>query len=260
VKYGIASRNSQCNVGKNGKILVLHGITLSTKTGVDLIIESMMIKSRDLQVPAIVITPCDPIGAAVVVHGYGGSKEEQLGLAWRVAGSGLVTYSIDLRGHGQHPLELDYDVQDDVELAIGHARRSGKVVAIGHSLGGRLSLMSSADFAIGISPPLDGSYGTRTEELLKKLRGCRVRTDRPEKVFHLLAKIPDWEDKDPSRTMIIYASRDVPEIVSSCDLVRTKKTNVLRIEDALHSDTYLMEKTFDGIAKQLSEWFGDPQE
>ena len=97
------------------------------------------------------MTLSDTIGAAVVVHGYGGCKEEQLGLAFRVAESGLVTYSIDLRGHGQHPLKLDYNVQDDVELAIQHARRYGKVVAIGHSLGGRLSLMSSADFSIQIS-------------------------------------------------------------------------------------------------------------
>ncbi len=220
-----------------------------------MIIESIVIQGHDLSVPAIKISPNNPIGTAVVVHGYGGCKEEQLGLAWRVAGSELVVYSIDLRGHGQHPLDLDENVQDDVELAIQHVRGSGKVVAIGHSLGGRLSLMSSADFAIGISPPLDGSYGARTEELLKKLRGYRVRTDRPCRVFDLLARIPDWRDRVESRSMIIYGSRDVPEIVASCDILRTRKENVLRIEDALHSDTYLLEKTFEGISRQLNKWF-----
>ena len=223
--------------------------------GEHLIVESMVIEGKDLQVPTIRIYPRDPVGAAVVVHGYGGCKEEQLGLAWRVAGSGLVTYSIDLRGHGQHPLELDDEVQEDVELVIRYARKFGKVVAIGHSLGGRLSLMSNADFAIGISPPLDGSYGARTEELLKKLRGYRVRTNSPGKVFDILANIPDWKDKDPSRSMIIYGSRDVPEIVASCDMLRAEKANVLRIENAIHSDTYLLEKTFEGITKQLSRWF-----
>jgi hypothetical protein len=145
-----------------------------------------------------------------------------------------------------------------VELAILHARKSGRVVAIGHSLGGRLSLMSSADFAMGISPPLDGSYGARTEELLKKLRGYRVVTDSPGKVFDLLAKIPDWEDNDESRSMIIYGSRDVPEIVESCDRLRATKDNVLRIEGALHSDTYLMEMTFKVIDGQLAKWFNGP--
>ncbi|HEY3420845.1 MAG TPA: alpha/beta hydrolase [Methanomassiliicoccales archaeon] len=218
-------------------------------------IEMTVLEGTDLKIPVIRIIPKSPVGAAVVVHGYGGCKEEQLGLASRVAGSGLVTYAIDLRGHGQHPMAMDYHVQEDVELAIGAAREFGRVVAIGHSLGGRLSLMSSADFSIGISPPLDGSYGARTEELLKKLRGYRVRTDNPRKVFDILARIPEWEDKDKSRSMIIYGSRDVPEIVTSCDLLRTNRPNVIRIEDALHSDTYLLEKTFESIREKLDEWF-----
>ena len=224
-------------------------------TGEEVLIESMMIEDMDIRVPAIRIFPSDPVGAAGVVHGYGGCKEEQLGLAWRVANSGLVVYSIDLRGHGQNPMKLDDDLQVDVELVIRHASQFGQVVAIGHSLGGRLSLMSRADFAIGISPPLDGSYGARTEELLKKLRGYRVRTDSPGRVFEILAKIPDWQDKDADRSMIIYGSRDVPEIVTACDRLSTTKTNVLRIEEALHSDTYLLEKSFDGINDQLSKWF-----
>ena len=237
------------------KILDLIGITLCGQKGGFVIIGPMVMEGKNLQVPAIKIIPSDPIGAAVIIHGYGGSKEEQLGLAWRVAGSGLAAYAIDMRGHGQHPLELNDDVQDDVELAIRHARKHGSVVAIGHSLGGRLALMSSADFAIGISPPLDGSYGARTEELLKKLRGYRVRPDHPEKVFGLLANISDWTDNDETKSMIIYGSRDVPEIVKSCDQLRKRKVNVLRIEDALHSDTYLLERTFEGVGIQLKKWF-----
>jgi dienelactone hydrolase len=220
-----------------------------------MIVRQMVIEGGNLKVPAIQISPPDPVGGAVVVHGYGGCKEEQLGLAWRVAGSGLVTYSIDLRGHGQHRLDLDEDVREDVALAIDHAREYGKVVAIGHSLGGRLALMSGADFAIGISPPLDSSYGERTEELLKKLRGYLVRAEKPGAVFDLLADLPDWEDRDEQRSMIIYGSRDVPEIVTSCDRLRSTKDNVIRIEHALHSDTYLLERTFEVITGQLSQWF-----
>jgi fermentation-respiration switch protein FrsA (DUF1100 family) len=220
-----------------------------------MMIRQMFIEDGDLMVPAIQISPPDPVGGAVVVHGYGGSKEEQLGLAWRVANSGLVTYAIDLRGHGQHPLALDDAAQDDVGLAIGQARGSGKVVTIGHSLGGRLALMSDSDFAIGISPPLDSSYSARTEELLKKLRGYRVRTERPGTVLDLLAKLPSWEDRDEKSSMIIYGSRDVPEIVTSCERLRATKENVIRIEDALHSDTYNLERTFEVVTRKLSQWF-----
>jgi hypothetical protein len=222
-------------------------------------IRSTTIEGNGLKVPAIRIAPKDPVGAAIIVHGYGGCKEEQLGLAWHVAQAGLVTFALDLRGHGEHPLPLDENVFEDVELAIWNAREFGKVVSIGHSLGGRISLMSSADFAIGISPPLDGTYGLKTEELLKKLRGYRVRTDKPGKVFDLLARIPAWEDRDGSKSMIVYGSRDVPEIVISCDQLRATKANVLRIEEALHSDTYLLEATFEAVSKQLNKWFNDPR-
>jgi hypothetical protein len=220
--------------------------------------ESMIIESGDLRVPTIRIFPIEPKGAAVVVHGYGGCKEEQLGLAWRVASSGLVAYSIDLRGHGQNPMDLDNGVQEDVELVIRHARQFGKVVAIGHSLGGRISLMSSADFAIGLSPPLEGSYGARTEELLRKLRGYRVRTEYPDKVIDILAKFPAWVDQGEDHSVIIYGSRDVPEIVTYCDGLRTRRKGVHRIEEALHSDTYLLEKSFEVISSQLKTWFGKP--
>lgn len=36
------------------------------------------------------IEPAAPKGAAVVIHGYGGCKEEQLGMAWRIAEKGLA--------------------------------------------------------------------------------------------------------------------------------------------------------------------------
>ena len=195
------------------------------------------------------------MGAAVVVHGYGGCKEEQLGLAWRVAQSGLVADCIDLRGHGDNPRPFDANVLDDVEIAIRNCREFGKVVAIGHSLGGRLSLTSSADFAIEISPPLEGTHGERTEELLVKLRGHRVRVESPRAVFELLASLPKWNCPDGSRWMIIYGSRDVPEIAAACDGLRTSTANVLKIEGAMHSHTHLLPATFEAIAKQLCEWY-----
>ena len=220
-------------------------------------IESITICNSGIHIPAIRITPPNPLGAVVMVHGYGGCKEEQLGLAWHVAQAGVVVDCIDLRGHGEHPLPFDENALQDIEIAIQHSREFGKVVSIGHSLGGRLSLASSADFMIGISPPLEGTHGVRTEELIRKLRGHRVRTDSPRRVFDLLAKLPKWENKDESRWMIIYGSRDVPEILASCDHLRSGRTNVLRIEGAMHSDTYLLGSTFEAIKKQLRLWLQD---
>lgn len=215
------------------------------------------IRGPGAHVPGIAIVPCRPIGAAVIAHGYGGCKEEQLGLAMRVAESGLAACAIDLRGHGQHPLPLDDHVLEDVEAAVEHFRRYGKVVAIGHSLGGRLALISSADFAIGLSPPLEPSYCTRTQELLQKLRSYRVRPDDHRTVFEILRRLPPVQESSGERTMVIYGSRDVPEIVEAGDGMRACGRNAVRLEQAIHGDTYLLESSFAAIATRLASWFGD---
>jgi len=46
-------------------------------------IEREAIRENGLEIPCFLVKPQVTQGAAVIVHGYGGSKEEQLGLAWR---------------------------------------------------------------------------------------------------------------------------------------------------------------------------------
>ena len=76
-------------------------------------------------VPGILLEPEKPVGAAVLLHGYGGSKEEVLGLAWRAAKAGVAVLSIDLAGHGEHPKPLSGKVLGDVEEVIRACRRFG---------------------------------------------------------------------------------------------------------------------------------------
>lgn len=218
-------------------------------------IERLAIKSDGHEVPSVIISPPFPKGAAVLAHGYGGCKEELLGLAWRVAEQGLVACVIDLRGHGEHLLAMDTEFLVDMEAAIRHCRQYGRVVAIGHSLGGRLALLSSADFAIGISPPLDPHYCERTQELLQKVRSYRVKQGSTNALFEYLETLPSAKDTESGRLLIIYGSRDVPEILDSCNELRASGANVVRIEEAKHGDTYLLEATFSSISAQLARWF-----
>ncbi len=220
-------------------------------------IERLTIPGAGNSIPSVIICPPAPLGAAVIAHGYGGCKEELLGLAWRVAECGLAACTIDLRGHGQHSLPLDSDFLVDMEAAIRYCRKYGNVVAIGHSLGGRLALISSADHAIGISPPLDPHYCTKTQELLQKVRSYRVRPEDSTAVFDILKKLPSCRDDSTERTLVIYGSRDVPEIVVSCNELRASGANVIVIEEARHGDTYQLESTFSAISEQLDRWFKD---
>jgi hypothetical protein len=205
--------------------------------------------------PSVVLTPSCARGAALVIHGYGGCKEEQLGLAWRVAEFGLMTYVIDLRGHGEHPLMLDGNVLQDAEVALRHCRPFGKTVAIGHSLGGRLALVSGADYAIGISPALATEFSVQTEQLLKGMRGHRVREVHPRINFDTLRELPVWRPLENRGALILYGSRDIPEIVASCKQLKTEGAAVVQIEDALHSDIFLHQTTIDHITTQLDQWF-----
>ncbi|WP_041276085.1 hypothetical protein [Desulfosporosinus acidiphilus] len=58
------------------------------------------------------------------------------------------------------------------------------------------------------------------------------------------------------QTSIIFGSRDIPEIVHACQKLSLSETKVNFVEAALHSDIFLLEKTFGIVLNQLNEWFG----
>lgn len=212
-------------------------------------IQRKFIPAHGYQVPAIFFAPYSADAAVVVVHGYGGSKEEQLGLAWRIAERGFAVFAIDLRGHGEHPLELNEGVPEDVEAAVRLARAFGKVAVVGHSLGGRLALLSSADLAIAISPAFSQTYTPQTHQNLLR-RSFRVREASPETVFEICEKLPVWEPKD-RRAALIYGSRDIPEIMAACEEQKAKGVPTICLDNATHSDTYLLEATFEEIGRLI---------
>nr|WP_319376370.1 alpha/beta hydrolase family protein [uncultured Methanoregula sp.] len=219
-------------------------------------IERSLIPGDSCQIPAILIRPPQPLGAAVIVHGYGGCKEEQLGLGFHVAEAGLETCIIDLRGHGEHPLPLDAKAGDDLAAAIRFCRRSGKVAAIGHSLGGRLALMSNADYRIALSPSLGRTYGERTCEMLKTLRSYRVRPSDLETLLDVQKTLPVFDPASGAGARIIYAERDAPEIAAECTALSTAGLPTIRIPGALHGDIFLQEPVFTAIRDQIREWYG----
>jgi acetyl esterase/lipase len=216
-------------------------------------VERIEIKADGYDVPAIFLSPPGASSAAVIVHGYGGCKEEQLGLAFRIAERGIAVCAIDLRGHGEHPSPLDEKVMDDVSAATQHCRSYGKVIAIGHSLGGRLALLSDADFVIGISPPATVStFSPQTQMIIKEMRSYRVREKLD--VFEVFKQLPIYEPSSNGSVLLIYGGRDVPEIKETCAALEDQGENVAKIDKALHADIFLLESTFKKVCLQLDEW------
>lgn len=220
-------------------------------------IEHRHIPGDGCLVPALLLNPGHPLGAAVIVHGYGGNKEEQLGLGWRVAEAGLLACVIDLRGHGEHPLPLDVHAGSDVKAAILHCRSYGKVTAIGHSLGGRLALVSDADLHIAISPSLGRVYGARTQEMLTNLRSYRVRPSDITTLLEIQDRLPVWDaQSDTGNSLIVFAERDAPEISEGCSALLNTGTRTIKIPGAMHNDIFIVEKTFLAVRDQITEWYG----
>lgn len=216
-------------------------------------IKKTVIQSEEFIIPAILILPDSPKGAVLAVHGYGGCKEELLGLVLRVAQEGLAACVIDQLGHGENEQPLTLSVFEEVETAIGFCRRYGRVAAIGHSSGGRLALHSSADFKIGISPALAGSYGPKTREILDNTRSYRAYEKYAGVNYEIMAKLPAWKPGE-RQALILYGSRDVPEIMAECAKL-AQNTMVVQVENAMHGDIFLLEKTFSIITEQIKKWF-----
>lgn len=55
--------------------------------------------------------------------------------------------------------------------------------------------------------------------------------------------------------MIIYESRDVPEIINSCSNLKDIGLLVKEVNKALHNDIFTVEDTIQYLIEQLNIWF-----
>jgi pimeloyl-ACP methyl ester carboxylesterase len=172
------------------------------------------IRSRDgHRLPAVLLEPPRPRGGAVVSHGYGGTKEDVLGLALSLAVRSWAAIAIDLRGHGEHPAAVDAGFLEDVNGALDHMRRFGATLAVGHSFGGRLALASEADRAIGISPSIFRGISAEGQVMMETFSSARVREKHPGYLLEIAAAIPPVRDDGKPR-LIVHSERDVPGILA----------------------------------------------
>ncbi len=131
---------------------------------------------------------------ALIIHGYSSSKDEMLGIAYNIAEKGYDSYAIDLRGHGENENPLDEDVLMDVEGVVEELKSYKYILTLGHSLGGLLSLKSSSDFAVAVSPPLMPVV-TPEAKFMLRVNSCKVVERYDEVLFRILQKYNPPERK-----------------------------------------------------------------
>ncbi len=162
-------------------------------------------KSLDgLDVPAYFVEPEEKKSAdkcVLYVHGYSSSKDEVLGIAVSIAEEGHCCVAIDLRGHGENKNEFDENVLNDVEGVVKELKKEFKqVISVGHSIGGLLSLLSSADYAIAISPPLMKKVADVAKFMLR-LNSCKVVEKDEEVLFRVLERLNPPEKR---KALLLY--------------------------------------------------------
>lgn len=208
------------------------------------------VRSRDgHQVPGILLETRDPHGGAAVSHGYGGSKEESLGLALAFARRGWSTLAVDLRGHGEHPAVLDPGLLHDLNGALDYVRRYGTTLALGHSLGGRLALVSDADRAIGFSPSVVRGISPSGRSMMTTFTSPRVREDHPGYLLEILAAMPPIPDDGKPR-FVVHSERDVPGILAGLESLSLRN-----LEKAAVAPLYTEPARDPNLLEYLPIWF-----
>ena len=99
--------------------------------------------------------PTDSERAVLLVHGFLGSGQNFADLPERLAAEGWRVRVMLLPGHGTSPRDLEKTTRDELVEAVSHEAQAlrthhAKLVLVGHSMGGALSVLTAA------AEPVDG--------------------------------------------------------------------------------------------------------
>ena len=203
-------------------------------------------------IPAYLFSPVSPPAGVVVCHGYGGSKEQMLGVAVAVAERGMAALSIDLCGHGENRAPIGPGMRDELEAALGFVRRFGRTAVIGHSLGGRLALMSSADVSVALSPSVMVQMSPQGKWMFENFPSPGVRETYPGYVNELLEKLGPVPSHDRP-CLLIYSERDIKPLL---DGAAGLQAQLPRAEKRLISDEIRPDVEHEsGLVRYFPRWF-----
>ncbi len=140
-----------------------------------------------------------PIAAILSIHGFGLYKESFAGFAKRMAGRGISTYAIDVRGFGSWKGEpgedkkLDfYQTMMDLRSAIYWVKTMNPgvpVFLLGESMGGAIALQATALFPEYVSGLIASVPGSQYYGGKKTAMEVALRMVRPNSKFNVGDKV-----------------------------------------------------------------------
>lgn len=205
-------------------------------------------------IPAYLLEPdAAARGAAAICHGYGSAKEEMFALALAVVeGAHCRALCIDLRGHGENLAPIGAGVLTDVQAALSYLSGDGPVMAIGHSLGGRLALMADAELAVAVSPAAVQEISPQGRWMFENFPSPFVREPYSGYVVELLDRLGDVPRR-AGPCLLVHAARDIPNIIAGTKQLaeRLPDATVHEVRAHLRPDV----SSENGLVRYLPRWY-----
>ncbi len=211
------------------------------------------LKSEDgYPIPAYLIVPDQPLAGAAVCHGYGGLKEDMLGLSTRLAEHGIAALAFDLRGHGENQAPIGPEMTLDFTAAIAYVRRFGMGFAVGHSLGGRLALMSDADAVVAVSPAVVQEISPMGRWMFENFPSPTVREPYSGYVVELLEALGEVPDKAPP-ALVLAGRHDILNIIEGAQELAQRLPQVTYRE--ITAEQRPLVESDHPLTRYLPRWF-----
>jgi hypothetical protein len=136
-----------------------------------------------------------------------------LGLAFALGEKNIAALAIDIAGHGDNMAPIGTRILQEVEAAIAWLRaRFARVACTGLSIGGRLSLMSSADYMAAMSPAVVTAISPQGKWMFENFPKPGVREPYSGYVAQLLQELGPVQPHDRP-CLLLYSQRDIPMIL-----------------------------------------------
>jgi hypothetical protein len=204
-------------------------------------------------IPGVMIAPDAPHTAALVLHHYGGSKEQMFGLAFALGEKGVAGLTIDSCGHGENRAPIGPEILTEVEAALAWLReRYASAACTGLSIGGRLALMSSADRMVAISPSVVTEVSPQGKWVFENFPSPGVREPYPGYAVDLLQQLGPVRAHDRP-CLLLYGERDIPNIMEGCAGLKEalSRSEVRYVTSDLRPDV----RHDNGFIRYLPRWF-----
>ncbi|MFH1146324.1 MAG: alpha/beta hydrolase [Pseudomonadota bacterium] len=203
----------------------------------------------------IKIDPLKPAsGRFLVLHGYGGCKEEMLALSVHMAAGGFPILCPDLPGHGESGTLL-FD-HGEVKTCISYWQERmgyGFMGALGHSIGGRLALSLGCALAVAISAPFSATFGEGKKEMVRILRPRRVKEYRPfSGLLDIMGTLGEDLPDIPGRKLLLVGENDIAAAKLAFEMVQSDSCEIKKISGANHYDILTSGTAIDCITSWLS--------